>query len=190
MQTLQQTSVSGAWLHHHSGVTCMCTHLASYWWEYKNHVIKAYIESCKICAKRKGNYDKWRHWPTGYCKCGKRQNHLLVTSKKYTNSKNGFGRVSVTCCTKGGFGQRSAANMRQSWPKIPSVPSAFPLIEAPQAPGNKSNSGYPSHLWTSKAQVLRWVQLQVRSPHASGIAKNTFGPVGIPLNRGASGTRR
>ena len=30
---------------------------------------------------------------------------------------------------------------------------------------------------------LRWVQSQGRRPHASGIAKNTFGPIGIPLIR-------
>ena len=56
----------------HSGVTCMHTDLASYWWEYKNCDIEAYIESCKICAKEKGNYGKQRHWSTSHCKCGKR----------------------------------------------------------------------------------------------------------------------
>ena len=33
---------------------------------------------------------------------------------------------------------------------------------------------------------LRWVRSEVRSQHASSIAKNTFGPVCISLNRGAS----
>ena len=37
---------------------------------------------------------------------------------------------------------------------------------------------------------LRWVQSQSRSPHASSITKNTFGSVGIPLIRGASGARQ
>ena len=52
----------------HSGVTCMHTDLTSYWWEYKNRDIEAYIEFCEICAKRKGNYGKRRHWPTGSLK--------------------------------------------------------------------------------------------------------------------------
>ena len=37
---------------------------------------------------------------------------------------------------------------------------------------------------------LRWVRSQGRSPHASGKAQNTFGPVGIPLIRGSSGARQ
>ena len=37
---------------------------------------------------------------------------------------------------------------------------------------------------------LRRVRLQGRRLHASDMAKNTFGPVGIPLIRGASGTRQ
>ena len=35
-----------------------------------------------------------------------------------------------------------------------------------------------------------WVRKQGRSPHAPSMAKNTFGPVGIPFIRGASGTRQ
>ena len=56
----------------HSNVTHMRAHLASYWWKFKNCDIEAYIESCEICAKRKGNYGKRRYWATGYCKRGKR----------------------------------------------------------------------------------------------------------------------
>ena len=37
---------------------------------------------------------------------------------------------------------------------------------------------------------FRWVRAQGRSPHAPGIPKNAYGPVGIPLIRGASGTGR
>ena len=39
------------------------------------------------------------------------------------------------------------------------------------------------HQRTNMAQgpFLRWTRSQGRSPHASGKAKNTFGPVGIPL---------
>lgn len=44
-----------------SGVTCMRAHLSSYWWEFKDRDIEAYVESCEVCAKRKGNYGKRRH---------------------------------------------------------------------------------------------------------------------------------
>ena len=37
---------------------------------------------------------------------------------------------------------------------------------------------------------LRWVRSQGWIPHASGMAKNTFDPIGIALIRGASGTRQ
>ena len=56
----------------HSGVTRMHAYPASYWWEYKNRDIEANIESGEICAKRKENYGKRRHWPTGHFKRGKR----------------------------------------------------------------------------------------------------------------------
>ena len=35
-----------------------------------------------------------------------------------------------------------------------------------------------------------WVQTQGWSPHEPSMAKNTYGPVGIPLIRGASGARQ
>ena len=38
----------------------------------------------------------------------------------------------------------------------------------------------PTHEYGTRP-FLRWAQSQGRSPHASGKAKNTFGPVGIPL---------
>ena len=44
------------------------------------------------------------------------------------------------------------------------------------------------HVW-HKA-FFWWVRGQDRSPHAPGISKNAYGPVGIPLIRGASGTGR
>ena len=47
---------------------------------------------------------------------------------------------------------------------------------------------------TERASVTQglfwWVQAQGRSPHAPGMAKNTFGPVGIPLISGTSGARQ
>ena len=61
----------------HSGITRMRTHLASYGWEYKNRDIEGYIESCEICVKRKGNYGKHRHWPTGHCKRRKRSFDII-----------------------------------------------------------------------------------------------------------------
>ena len=41
----------------------------------------------------------------------------------------------------------------------------------------------PTHEYGTRL-FLSWVQLQGRSPHASGKAKNTFDPVGIPLFKG------
>ena len=38
----------------------------------------------------------------------------------------------------------------------------------------------PTHEYGTRP-FLRWVRSQGRSPHASGKAKNTFSPVGIPL---------
>ena len=37
----------------------------------------------------------------------------------------------------GGSGRRAEAYTRPAWPKISSVPSAFPLLGGPQAPGNE-----------------------------------------------------
>ena len=45
-------------------------HLSSYWWEFKNRDIRAYVQSCQTCAKRKGNYGMRRNWSTGHCKRG------------------------------------------------------------------------------------------------------------------------
>ena len=56
----------------YSGVTRMRAYRVNYWWEYKSRYIEAYVESCEICAKQKGNYGKRRHWPIGHCKQGKR----------------------------------------------------------------------------------------------------------------------
>ena len=44
----------------------------------------------------------------------------------------------------------------------------------------------PMHEYGTRP-FLRWARSQGRSPHASGKAKNTFGPVGIPLFWGAEG---
>ena len=49
----------------HSGISRMQEHLSSYWWEFKNRDIRAYIQSCQTCAKRKGNYGMRRNWSTG-----------------------------------------------------------------------------------------------------------------------------
>ena len=48
----------------------MQEHLSSYWWEFKNRDIRAYVQSCQTCAKRKGNYGMRRNWSTGHCKRG------------------------------------------------------------------------------------------------------------------------
>ena len=39
----------------------------------------------------------------------------------------------------GGTGRRAVAHTRPEFPKMPTAPSAFPLLGAPQAPGNKPN---------------------------------------------------
>ena len=39
----------------------------------------------------------------------------------------------------GGSGRRAAAHTRPEFPKMPTVPSAFPLLGAPQAPGDEPN---------------------------------------------------
>ena len=54
----------------HSGISRMQEHLSSYWWEFKNRDIRAYVQSCQTCAKRKGNYGMRRNWSTGHCKRG------------------------------------------------------------------------------------------------------------------------
>ena len=62
----------------------------------------------------------------------------------------GFSQLSITSPTEransaqgrfyGGSGWRAEAYTHPALPKIPSVPSAFLLLGAPQAPGNKPNS--------------------------------------------------
>ena len=39
----------------------------------------------------------------------------------------------------GGTGRRAVAHTRPEFPKMPTAPSAFPLLGAPQAPGDKPN---------------------------------------------------
>ena len=39
----------------------------------------------------------------------------------------------------GGSGRRAVAHTRPAFPKMPMAPSAFPLLGAPQAPGNEPN---------------------------------------------------
>ena len=152
----------------------------------------------------------------------------------------------------GGTGRGSVAHTRPEFPKMPTAPSAFPLLGAPQAPGDKPNlpegskslGGRPpeavgnpqaprhtlpeprpdnsagqsatQHLERSSLKSIchqndrdwnicwpphltgkygtrpffRWDRAQGRSPHAPGVPKNAYGPVGIPLIRGASGAGR
>ena len=97
---------------------------------------------------------------------------------------------------------------------MPTASSAFSLLGAPQAPGNKPNlpkgvitweegplrqkdiSRYRNTLGQIRAAdndlryllhkvFFRWVRAQDRSSHAPSIPKNAYGPVGIPLIRGA-----
>ena len=61
----------------HSGVTRMRELLSNYWWEFKNHNIKSYVDSCDTCAKYKGNYGEHMYWPIGHCNRGKRPFELV-----------------------------------------------------------------------------------------------------------------
>ena len=60
------------------------------------------------------------------------------------------------------------------------VPSHTPLYLSYTTPVYKSGT----------RAFLRWVRSQNRSPHASGLAKNIFGPIGIPLIMSGSGVRQ
>ena len=72
----------------HSGVTRMRELLSNYWWEFKNRVIKSYVNSCDTCAKCKGNYGKRTRWPIGHCKRGRRPfEHVFIDFITMPNSK-------------------------------------------------------------------------------------------------------
>ena len=60
--------------------------------------------------------------------------------------------------------------------------SLVPYIGSWERPKTSSYLTYipPTHEYGTRP-FLRWVQSQGRSPHASGKAKNTVDPVGIPL---------
>ena len=74
----------------------------------------------------------------------------------------------------------------------------------PKMPGASQNRAYaplclevigiclPSHQpdECGTRTFFRWVRAQGRSPDTPGISKNASAPVGIPLKRSASGTRR
>ena len=81
-----------------------------------------------------------------------RWQHSRPTSDPTTGEAHqtrGFSQLSVTHPTEraslaqsrfyGRSGRRAEADKRPALPKIPSAPSAFPLLGAPQAPGNKPN---------------------------------------------------
>ena len=93
------------------------------------------------------------------------------------------------------------------WRKFPvlrqhATEPRWPKHDRPKCASNNWRGGPNTGFWpviyhalhrTNKfgtKPFLRWVRLQGRSPHASGTAKNTFGPVDIPFIRGTSGARK
>ena len=74
----------------------------------------------------------------------------------------------------------SLATYRDSYiQKIPSnLPCSACIFIHPHICINRSVP--PTHEYGTRP-FLRWARSQGQSPHASGKAKNTFGPVGIPL---------
>ena len=73
----------------HSGISQMRDHLKDFWWEYKNRDIQAYVESCMICAKQKGNYGRQSHTYPGHCKRGKRPFEFMYTNFAQMPSSKG-----------------------------------------------------------------------------------------------------
>ena len=81
------------------------------------------MKQCTTC-QRTNNHDITNH--SVY------QPHLDYLLMRPTNA-----RIWHKAVFYGGSSRRAEAHTRPARPKIPTVPSAFPLLGAPQAPGNK-----------------------------------------------------
>ena len=65
------------------------------------------------------------------------QSFLLLS--RYLLAAPPYGQVWHKAFFLGGTGRRAVAHTRPEFPKMPTAPSAFPLLGAPQAPGDKPN---------------------------------------------------
>ena len=54
----------------HCGINRTRSALDRFWWPLKDHDIRAYIDSCTLCAKAKGNWGRVPNWTTGHVKRG------------------------------------------------------------------------------------------------------------------------
>ena len=76
-------------LHHahdrmnHAGITRTQQHLSNFWLESKNQDIQSYIDTCLICAKRKGNYGRPTRWDIGHCRRGTRPFEVIYLDFVY-----------------------------------------------------------------------------------------------------------
>ena len=67
----------------HSGITRTQQHLSNFWWEFKNEDITSYINSCMVCARRKGNYGRPVRWNIGHCRRGTRPFEVIFLDFVY-----------------------------------------------------------------------------------------------------------
>ena len=61
----------------HAGITRTIQHLSNFWWEKKQDDIRSYIDSCQVCARRKGNYGRSIRWDVGHCRRGTRPFEII-----------------------------------------------------------------------------------------------------------------
>ena len=62
----------------HSGINRTIDNLAKFFWPRKSDDIKAYIDSCIACAKRKGNYGRIPKWSIGHVERGSQPMECLM----------------------------------------------------------------------------------------------------------------
>ena len=64
---------------------------------------------------------------------------VWLVERRYLLTAPPYGQVWHKAFFLGGTGRRAVAHTRPEFPKMPTAPSAFPLLGAPQAPGDKPN---------------------------------------------------
>ena len=67
----------------HAGITRTQQHLSNFWWESKNLDVQSYIDSCLVCARRKGNYGRPVRWNIGHCRRGTRPFEVIFLDFVY-----------------------------------------------------------------------------------------------------------
>ena len=88
-------SLRPTFLHHahdrmnHAGITRTQQHLSNFWWEFKNDDIASYINSCMVCARRKGNYGRPVRWNIGHCRRGTRPFEVIYLDFVYMSPCKG-----------------------------------------------------------------------------------------------------